>query len=66
MRKINVCGFLIIFSIIILTVGCETAKGLTRGIGVTLAGTTKGIAKDSQGFWQAIFAADEWIKKNLW
>lgn len=66
MRRISVFGFLIIFGIIVLTSGCETAKGFTKGVGYTMLDTGRGIVKDTRNFWQGIFKADEWIKKNLW
>ena len=66
MRRITVFGFLIIFGIIVIASGCETAKGLTKGFGYTVADTGRGMVKDASNFWQAIFKADEWIKKNLW
>lgn len=56
----------ILFLCILSTAGCQTAKGASQGIGVTVAGTAKGAAEDSKNIWQAILRADDWIKENLW
>ena len=66
MRSNSIFSFLMIFGIIILVSGCETAKGLTKGVAYTIADTGRGVAKDSCNFWQGIIKAEEWIKENLW
>lgn len=66
MRRISVFYFLVFFAIIVLTSGCETAKGFTKGCAYTAVDTGRGVVKDTYNLWQGIMKADEWIKKNLW
>ena len=56
-KKAIVCGVLALF--VLLSAGCQTAKGVAGG-------AAEGIAKDSKDFGSAIMVADAWIRKNLW
>lgn len=47
---------------LLLTAGCETAKGVAVGIGAT----GMGIGKDAVNAWNAGKKADQWIKDNMW
>lgn len=40
---------------VLLVSGCETTKGLARGI-----------SQDSQDLWNFLKQADDWVKENLW
>ncbi len=63
-HKIFICCALF-FSLFLLS-GCQTAKGVAEGVGTTIAGTTTGAVKDTQGLFGAIMSLDDWIKRNLW
>jgi predicted small secreted protein len=63
----------LILAAVILLHGCETSKGVAKGIGSTAEGmaegigsTAEGVGRDSFNLWQALVAADDWFKKNFW
>lgn len=61
--------FCILISLVLLTNGCQTTKGIAQGMGYTVEGTkgmVEGMARDTTNLWQMILKADNWIKKNLW
>lgn len=64
----EICGLLIGIGLLALA-GCETSKGVARGVsGVAegIAATAEGAAKDSAVVWVGIMKADDWMRKNLW
>ncbi len=72
------CAGLIALIFLILAVsGCETVKGLSKGVTTGVAGvgigvtsavayTAEGAAKDTYAAYNFLGAADDWIKENLW
>lgn len=56
----------ILFVLVIFIAGCETTKGVGKGVAGGIGATAKGIGKDSYNLWQFIQTSDSWIKKNMW
>lgn len=66
-------AFFILSIFLILTAGCETSKGVAKGMGYTMQGlgstmayTAKGATKDTKNLWHTILKLDNWMKENLW
>lgn len=65
--RLGVCALL--FSASLAVSGCETAKGVTQGLGClgcAAGSTAQGLVKDVRSTPNVIKIADDWIKKNLW
>lgn len=58
----NVLVSCILFSSVLLSSGCQTAKGVTTG----LATTTEGVVQDTTNTAGFLAGTDAWVKKNLW
>lgn len=46
--------------------GCETTKGLAKGVASTATLTSRGTIKDSENFYHTVLKVDKWIRENLW
>jgi predicted small secreted protein len=46
--------------------GCETAKGLGRGLASDVTSLGENIARDSRNAWDFLQASDRWMRENLW
>ncbi len=59
-------AILILLGAFLLLSGCETAAGVTKGLAGGIHSTAEGVGKDSWNLFQAMKAADNWMRKNLW
>jgi len=60
-----------------LLAGCQTAKGLSKGVAIETAGAAYGVAYTAQGMVEdaysgvvgthnVIMSTDKWIRENAW
>ncbi len=58
-RRITSCSLVVLVLCVIIMSGCETTKGMTKGLAKDIKDTSVGIS-------QVISQSDDWIRKNLW
>jgi len=46
--------------------GCQTAKGVTTGMALTVQGAAQDVGVGGGGLWGALNKFDQWIRDNMW
>jgi len=60
MKKVSLVLVLCVFALGLA--GCQTAKGATTGVALTV----QGAAQDTGSLWGALVKLNKWIEKNTW